>query len=75
MDDEAKAVVLLCSLPSSYDHMVTTLTHVKEKFMLDSISSTLMDHAQRNQGVEEGGGGSVECPFVKRGAECGRGKK
>ena len=30
VDDEDRAILLLCSLPSSYDHLITTLTHNKE---------------------------------------------
>ena len=30
VDDEDRAILLLCSLPSSYDHLITTLTHCKE---------------------------------------------
>ena len=30
VDEEDRAILLLCSLPSSYDHFITTLTHGKE---------------------------------------------
>jgi cell division cycle protein 20 (cofactor of APC complex) len=36
-DDEDMAIVLLCSLPDSYDHLVTTLTYGKEKVQVDML--------------------------------------
>lgn len=30
IDGQDRAILLLCSLPSSYDHLITTLTHDKE---------------------------------------------
>jgi hypothetical protein len=37
MDDEDMSIVLLCSLPDSYDHLVTTLTFGKEKAQVDDV--------------------------------------
>src|ERR1044072_7065645 len=74
VDDEVKAVVLLCSLPPSYAHLVTTLTYGKDTVKLDDISSTLLAHEQRSRCVEEGGS-SGDGIFVKGGAERGRGTK
>src|ERR1044072_1255829 len=74
VDDEVKAVVLLCSLPPSYAHLVTTLTYGKDTVKLDDISSTLLAHEQRSRSVEEKGG-SGDGLFVKGGAERGRGKE
>src|ERR1044072_3203380 len=74
VDDEVKVVVLLCSLPPSYAHLVTTLTYGKDTVKLDDISSTLLTHEQRSRGVEEKGG-SGDGLFVKGGAERGRGKE
>lgn len=42
VDDDDKFITLLCSLPSAYDHLVTTLTYGKETIMLNSISSTIL---------------------------------
>lgn len=42
VDGEDKSITLLCSLPSCYDHMVTTLTYGKETFTLDFIYFTLL---------------------------------
>lgn len=60
VDDEDKAIILMCSLPRSYDHLVITLTHMKETTILDSISSTLLQHTQCLQSIEEGGGSQVK---------------
>lgn len=66
-DDEDKAVILLYYLPRSYDHLVTTLTYGKESITMDSISSTVLQHSQHRQSVEEGEGSSGECLFAKGG--------
>lgn len=72
--DEDKAIILMFSLPSSYDHLVTTLTHGRETITLDSISSTLLQHARYLQSVEEGRESSCRSLFVKEGQDRGRGK-
>lgn len=57
IDDVDMAVIFLCSLPSSYDHLVTTLTYKKDTINLDVITSTLFSHSQRRKCVEEGNQG------------------
>lgn len=42
VEDDDKAIILLCSLPSSYDHLLSTLIYGNETIMLGSISSTLL---------------------------------
>ncbi|KAK2425531.1 secreted RxLR effector protein [Trifolium repens] len=72
MDDEDKAIILLCSLPSSYDHLVTTLTYGKETITLTSITSALLSHGQRRQNSE--GGSQGEGLYVQGGSDRGRNK-
>nr|AAP53866.2 retrotransposon protein, putative, Ty1-copia subclass [Oryza sativa Japonica Group] len=42
LDDEDKAIILLCSLPLSYEHVVTTLTHGKDTVKTEEIISSLL---------------------------------
>jgi cell division cycle protein 20 (cofactor of APC complex) len=44
IEDEDMAIVLLCSLPDSYDHLVTTLTYGKEKVQVDDVVAALLFH-------------------------------
>ena len=44
IEDEDMAIVLLCSLPDSSDHLVTTLTYGKEKVQVDDVVSALLSH-------------------------------
>ncbi|CAI8601990.1 unnamed protein product [Vicia faba] len=74
VDDEDKYIILRCYLPSSYNHLMTTLTYEKETVMLDSTYFTLLKHAQNCQSIEEGGGSSSEGLSVKEGQSRGRGK-
>lgn len=74
VDDEDKTIILLCYLPSSYGHLVTTLTNGKELIMMNSIYSILLQHTQRRQSVEESGRSSGESLFVKGGQDNVRDK-
>ncbi|GMJ10713.1 hypothetical protein HRI_004740500 [Hibiscus trionum] len=53
IEDEDKAMVLLYSLPSSYEHMVTTLTYGKETIKVEEIIAALLAHNQRMQNTCE----------------------
>ena len=44
IDDEDKAIILLCSLPGSYEHLVTTLSYGKEDVNVDEIVTALLGH-------------------------------
>ena len=59
IDEEDKAIILLCSLPGSYEHLVTTLTYGKEDVKVDEIVTTLLGHEQRrkNNLSEDSSGG------------------
>jgi hypothetical protein len=42
IETEDKAIILLCSLPSSYEHVVTTLTYGKESIKVEDIIAALL---------------------------------
>ena len=42
VDDEDRAILLLCSLPPSYEHLITTLTYGKETVELEDITAALL---------------------------------
>ena len=48
IDEEDRAIILLCSLPGSYEHLVTTLTYGKEDVKVDvkvdGIVTALLGH-------------------------------
>ena len=54
VDDEDKAIILLCSLSPSYEHLVTTLTYGKETIKIEKITATLLaqDLKRKNKAVE-----------------------
>jgi hypothetical protein len=76
IDDEDKAIILLCSLPRSYEHLVTTLTYGKEDIKVEDIVAALLSHDQRrkNNATEESSGDAL---LVKgdRSVEDKRGNK
>uniref|UniRef100_K4ALF2 Uncharacterized protein n=1 Tax=Setaria italica TaxID=4555 RepID=K4ALF2_SETIT len=49
VDDEDKAIILLCSLPSSYEHVITTLTYGKESIKVEDITAALLAREQRRK--------------------------
>ena len=65
IDEEDRAIILLCSLSGSYEHLITTLTYGKEDVKVDEIFIALLGHEQRrkNNLSENPSGGA----FVVRG--------
>jgi len=53
IEDEDRTIILLCSLRSSYKHIVTTLTYGKETIKVEEITTTLLAHNQRKQNAGE----------------------
>ncbi|KAL0383176.1 UNVERIFIED_CONTAM: Retrovirus-related Pol polyprotein from transposon TNT 1-94 [Sesamum calycinum] len=53
IEDEDKAMILLCSLPFSYEHLMTTLTYGKKAIKVDEIIVALLAHNQRKQNAGE----------------------
>lgn len=70
IEDEDKACILLCSLHSSYKHLVTTLTYKKNSMSLESIQDALMSHSQRRQNAVRSS--QDDGLYVKGKQECGR---
>jgi hypothetical protein len=73
IDDEEMTIVFLCSLPDSYDHLVTTLTYGKEKVQVDDVVAALVSHEQRrkNNSPKEPSGST----FMIRSNHSGEDKK
>ena len=59
VDDEDKVSILLCSLPSSYQHVVTTLMYGKESIKIGDIIAALLAQEQRRKNS------AVEGPGLK----------
>ncbi|KAL0387502.1 UNVERIFIED_CONTAM: Retrovirus-related Pol polyprotein from transposon TNT 1-94 [Sesamum radiatum] len=53
IEDKDRAMILLCSLLFSYEHLVTTLTYRKETIKIDEITAALLAHNQRKQNAGE----------------------
>jgi len=76
LDEEDKAILLLASLPPSYDHLVTTVMYGKETLSLDEVTSTLLSHEKmrRDDNVDADQGLFVSKPQSSRGRSKSKGK-
>ncbi|KAE8672931.1 hypothetical protein F3Y22_tig00111833pilonHSYRG00028 [Hibiscus syriacus] len=70
IEDEDRAMILLCSLPPSYEHMVTTLTYEKETINVEEITAALLAHNQRKQNTGESS--QADSLYVKGNRDRGR---
>jgi len=71
IEDEDRAIILLCSLPFSYEHIVTTLTYGKETIKVEEITAVLLAHNQRKQNAGESSS-QGDSLYIKGGQERGR---
>ena len=78
VDDEDRAI-LLCSLPPSYEHLISTLTYGKETVELEDITAALLSYDMRKKKVTEevahGVGLLVKGELGGKGHEAGKKKK
>uniref|UniRef100_A0A2N9J203 Integrase catalytic domain-containing protein n=1 Tax=Fagus sylvatica TaxID=28930 RepID=A0A2N9J203_FAGSY len=76
-EDEDKAMMLLTSLPASYEHLVTTLLYGKETLELEEVSGALLDHYQRKHkdSAESSGEGLVVKGYQDRGRKKDKDEK
>ena len=58
LEEEDKALLLLCSLPSSYDHLATTIMYGKETLELEDVRQVLQNNElmKRAEPKEEASG-------------------
>ena len=63
-EDEDKALLLLVSLPTSFDHLVTTLMYGKENIVLEEVTSALLSHIKMKQDGD-GDGSQADGLIVK----------
>ena len=61
-EDEDKVLLLLASLPASFDHLVTTLMYGKETIVLEEVTSALLSHVKMKQ---DGDGSQADGLIVK----------
>ena len=73
IDDENKAIILLYSLPSSYEHLVDTLMYGRQSLSMVDVKETLSSKAASKKEASHGEGLTVRGRPEKR--ECGKGKK
>jgi len=79
IDDEDRAILLLCSLPLSYEHLITTLTYGKETIKVEDVTAALLSYDMRKKNTAEevahGEGLLVNGAQGRKGYEAGKNKK
>ena len=71
-EEEGMALILLNSLPESYDNLVTTLMWGKETLELEEITGALLSFNQMKKVSD--GSSQGERHVAKSNQECGRNK-
>ena len=75
-EDEDKALLLLVSLPTSFDHLVTTLMYGKETIVPEEVTSALLSHIKMKQNSDgsQADGLIVKSEPSNRGRSRSRGR-
>ena len=69
-EDEDKSLLLLASLPTFFDHLVTTLMYGKDTIVLEEVTSALLSHIK----MKQDGDGSQADGFIVRSESSNRGR-
>jgi hypothetical protein len=56
LEEEDKAILLLASLPTSFNHLVTTLMYGKDTLELKEVTSALLSHSKMKQDGDDSQG-------------------
>ena len=76
VDEEDQALLLLSSLPKSYDHLVTTILYGKDTLKMEEVKTTLLSNETRSKiGSSTGEGLLVKSSGQESGCSKERGKK
>ena len=75
-EDEDKALLLLASLPTFFDHLVTMLMYGKETIVLEEVTSALLSHMKMKQDGDDSqtDGLIVKSESSNRGRSRSRGR-
>lgn len=65
IDDEHQAIIVLCSLPASYEHFITTLLYGKDTISMEDVKASLLSWELRKKVSREKGEGQVEGLFAR----------
>ncbi|CAL9006776.1 unnamed protein product, partial [Prunus brigantina] len=69
IEEEDKALILLTSLPDSYENLVTTLLYGKDTVSLEQVQTSLVSHDIRRKGPRDDG---HETALAVQGGNHGR---
>lgn len=70
IEDEDETMILLYSLPSSFEHLITTLTYGKDTIKFNEIHAFVLAHNQWKQNAGEGSHG--DSMYVNGNQDPGR---
>ncbi|KAK9937625.1 hypothetical protein M0R45_014403 [Rubus argutus] len=73
VEEEDKALLLLTSLPDSYENIITTILYGKDTLKLEDVESTLLSHAKRKKADDSQGSLFVTHGKNHRGRSTARG--
>jgi hypothetical protein len=73
IDEEDKALILLSSLPESYDHIVTTMLYGKDTLDFEEVTGTLLSNEIRKRPNQVGDQGELHVGVGRGGGKTSQG--